>query len=178
MEETSAGKGPPVAPASCAAIFAISAVRAGILISAALPVTDKVLSTDRIPINLVGLVKDGFGDPGIKNGDVLYVPQKPEMVIVSGAVLMPSPIVWQPKKSARAYIERTGGFAKDAAEDEVVVMRVNGELVKERKAGDIEPGDLILVPPKALIAYPGAFEQFLNVLQVVSGGFFTWNVVR
>lgn len=141
-------------------------------------VLDKVLSTDRIPINLVGLVKDGFGDPGIKNGDVLYVPQKPEMVIVSGAVLMPSPIVWQPKKSARAYIERTGGFAKDAAEDEVVVMRVNGELVKERKAGDIEPGDLILVPPKALIAYPGAFEQFLNVLQVVSGGFFTWNVVR
>lgn len=141
-------------------------------------VLDKVLSTDRIPINLVALMNQGQGDPGIKNGDVLYVPQKPEMVIVSGAVLMPSPVVWQAKKSARAYIDRTGGFAKDAAEDEVVVMRVNGELVKEGKAGDIEPGDLILVPPKALIAYPGAFEQFLNVLQVVSGGFVASRVFR
>ena len=84
---------------------------------------------------------------------------------------MPSPIVWQPGKSAKAYIKRTGGFAKDAAEDEVVVMRVNGELVKARDAGDIEPGDLIMVPPKALIAYPGAFEKFLSVLQVVSGAF-------
>ena len=144
---------------------------------AAMPrVLDKVLSTDRIPVDLVSMMNKGIGDPGIKDGDVLYVPQEPEMVIVSGAVLMPSPIVWQPGKSAKAYIKRTGGFAKDAAKDEVVVMRVNGELVRERDAGDIEPGDLILVPPKALIAYPGAFEQFLNVLQVVSGGFFVWNV--
>ena len=139
---------------------------------AAMPrVLDKVLSTDRIPVDLVSMMNQGIGDPGIKDGDVLYVPQEPEMVIVSGAVLMPSPIVWQPGKSAKAYIKRTGGFAKDAAEDEVVVMRVNGELVKARDAGDIEPGDLIMVPPKALIAYPGAFEKFLSVLQVVSGAF-------
>ena len=141
-------------------------------------VLDKILATDRIPVDLIQMLNQGTGDPGVKNGDVLYVPQKPEMVVVSGAVLMPSPIVWQPGKSSRAYIKRTGGFAKDAAEDEVVVMRVSGELLKERDAGDIQPGDLILVPPKAIIAYPGAFERFLNVLQVVAGGFFTWNVVR
>lgn len=137
---------------------------------------DSVLSTGRVPIDLEAIVSRGQGDPRVKDGDVLFLPQKPEMVIVSGAITLPSPIVWKAKLEARDYIEQAGGFAEDAAEDRVLVLRVNGSLLKEHQVDEIEPGDLILVPPRALIARPGAFEQLLTVLQVVANGAFFWRV--
>lgn len=141
-------------------------------------VLDKILATERVPLNLTQVVMQGTGDPRVKDGDVLYIPQRPEMVVVSGAVLMPSSVIWQPDKSVKAYIERTGGFTDDAAEDKIVVMRVNGELVREDKARSIQPGDLIIVPPKAIIAKPGLFENFLNLVQAVSGGIFRFSAFR
>lgn len=139
---------------------------------------NSVLSTGRIPIDLNEIIERNVGDPRVKNGDVLFLPQKPEMVIVSGAVVLPSPIVWKAKHNANNYIEQAGGFAEDAARDKVLVLRVNGSLVQAGKAGALEPGDLILVPPKALVARPRVFEQFLNVLQVVANGAFLWRVFQ
>jgi len=133
---------------------------------------DAVLSTGRIPIELPE------SDPKVKDGDVLFVPQRPEMVVVSGAVVLPSPILWRANTEPRAYIELAGGFQEDAAEDKVLVLRVNGSVVRADRALEIEPGDLILVPPRALIARPDAFEQFLSVLQVLANGAFLWNLFR
>jgi polysaccharide export outer membrane protein len=139
---------------------------------------DSVLSTGRVPIDLDTLLSSQQGDPRVKDGDVLFLPQKPEMIIVSGAVVLPSPMVWRTDMDVDAYIEEAGGFHEDAAEDKVMVLRVNGSLARSGTAGPIEPGDLILVPPKALIARPDAFEQFLSVLQVMAQGAFLWNIFR
>ena len=137
---------------------------------------NSVLSTGRVPIDLKTIIDREVGDPRVKDGDVLFLPQKPEMVIVSGAVVLPSPLVWRANDRADKYIEKAGGFSEDAARDRVLVLRVDGSLVKARKAGALEPGDLILVPPKAIVARPRAFEQFLNVLQVMANGAFIWRV--
>ena len=139
---------------------------------------DSVLSTGRVPIDLSTILGSHQGDPRVKDGDVLFLPQRPEMVIVSGAVVLPSPLVWRPNSEPLTYIEQAGGFHEDAAEDKVLVLRVDGSLIKADRAPSIEPGDLILVPPKALIARPDAFEQFLSVLQVMANGAFLWNLFR
>lgn len=67
------------------------------------------------------------------------------MVIVSGAVTY-FPLVWRPNSEPLTYIEQAGGFHEDAAEDKVLVLRVDGSLIKADRAPSIEPGDLILVP--------------------------------
>lgn len=139
---------------------------------------NSILSTGRVPINLEQIISRGVGDPRVKDGDILFLPQKPEMVIVSGAVVLPSPIVWRPNDHVDSYIAQAGGFAEDAAEDKTLVLRVDGSLVKAKSAGALEPGDLILVPPKALVSRPGAFEQFLGVLQVIANGAFVWRIFR
>lgn len=137
---------------------------------------DSILSTGRVPLELQEIIKNRQGDPRVKDGDMLFVPQQPEMVIVSGAVVLPSPMVWRPHRGVDEYIDLAGGFAEDAAHDKVLVLRVNGSLVRSERAGHLEPGDMILVPPKALVARPSAFEQFLNVLQVIANGAFIWRV--
>ncbi|MBS2040540.1 SLBB domain-containing protein [bacterium] len=139
---------------------------------------NSVLSTGRVPIDLSQILSNHQGDPRVKDGDVLFLPQKPEMVIVSGAVVLPSPMVWRAGASPLAYIEEAGGFHEDAAEDKVLVLRVNGSVVRADRIDQVEPGDLIMVPPRALVARPDAFEQFLSVLQVMSNGAFLWNLFR
>ncbi len=137
---------------------------------------DSVLSTGRLPVDLLSVVKGEAGDPRVKDGDMLFVPQKPEVVVLSGAVVMPSPIIWKAGMDAEGYIRQAGGFSDDAAEDKVIILRVNGSLVRASQAGELEPGDLILVPPKALIARPDKFEQFLSLLQVAANGAFVWSI--
>ena len=137
---------------------------------------DSVLSTGRVPVNFAEILSSGQGDPRVKDGDVLYLPQKPEMVILSGAVVMPSPIIWHEGWDIENYVRQGGGFAEDAAEDRVLLLRVNGSLISAREAPAVEPGDLILVPPRALVARPDAFEQFLSILQVAANGAFIYGL--
>lgn len=132
-------------------------------------IIDRVLATSRIPVDLV---TPGAGDPGLKDGDVLYMPTRPTTVVVSGAVKMPAPYVWEEGRSLEGYLARAGGITREAEEDDTVVLRANGELVQASLARVIEPGDLILVPPKAIIASPSAFEDFLSTLQVLTNGLF------
>lgn len=137
---------------------------------------DSVLSTGRVPVNFNEILSSGQGDPRVKDGDVLYLPQKPEMVILSGAVVMPAPIIWHEGWDIDNYVRQGGGFAEDAAEDRVLLLRVNGSLISAREAPAVEPGDLILVPPRALVARPDAFEQFLSILQVAANGAFIYGL--
>ncbi|MCE7872095.1 hypothetical protein DYH09_17180 [bacterium CPR1] len=129
-----------------------------------------ILKTGRVPIELDQILVNGNGDPGVVDGDVLYVPLKPRTVSVVGAVSLPSGIIWRPGFSAFDYINRAGGFLHDAEEGEVMVMRANGELVRADRAGQIGPGDVVAVPNKAIVAKPDAFESFLQVLQAVVNG--------
>ena len=89
---------------------------------------------------------------------------------------MPAPIIWHEGWDIDNYVRQGGGFAEDAAEDRVLLLRVNGSLISAREAPAVEPGDLILVPPRALVARPDAFEQFLSILQVAANGAFIYGL--
>jgi protein involved in polysaccharide export with SLBB domain len=87
----------------------------------------------------------------LEDGDKIYVPTVPNYVIVAGEVKSPTTFSYVPNKSAKFYINLAGGFTKYADEDEVFVIRANGEAT--RKLGKILPGDTIVIPPKIVIPY-------------------------
>ncbi len=139
-------------------------------------VINRILATKRIPINLEYLLRTGKTDPGTRGGDIIFVPAEPTTVVVAGAVVNPSALLFRPGRRASDYIEHSGGFTKDADEDETYILRVNGEVLKSERVGSLEPGDVVLVPPRAIIAVPGAFERFLSILQVAVSGAAIWQL--
>jgi len=137
---------------------------------------ERILSSGRIPLNIPLLLRSGKGDPGLRDGDEIHFPVEPNTVIVSGAVVMPTAILYRPGKSPAQFIERAGGLTDDGDEEKILVMRVNGELLRASLVNEVEPGDIVLVPPKAIIAEPPVWERFLTILQTTVNGLALWQL--
>ncbi len=92
------------------------------------------------------------GDMLLENGDVIRIPGRESLVLISGEVLFPNAVAYQRGLSVEEYIRRAGGYTQTADSSRVVIARVNGrfEQVSERDSRSVrvEPGDQMLVLPK------------------------------
>jgi protein involved in polysaccharide export with SLBB domain len=89
----------------------------------------------------------------LENGDVIRIPRKDDLVLVSGEVLFPNAVAYESKLSLEEYINRAGGFTQMADNARVVVARRDGSFdqVNPKRLfanTDIQAGDQILVLPK------------------------------
>lgn len=85
-------------------------------------------------------------DLALEDGDVIVIPEKTDVVLVSGEVLMPQAMVWDEDRELKAYITAAGGFSNRADTDSILVLRPGGNVL--RKPQVILPGDQILVLPE------------------------------
>jgi len=85
-------------------------------------------------------------DIRLQDGDVITIPEATDSLLITGEVLVPQAAVFTSGKDAMDYIERAGGFTQHADKDNILVVRLNGEV---RKATDVslQAGDEILVLP-------------------------------
>lgn len=123
------------------------------LVSPARPLKEEdLLPAGNVRIDLVhALQKPGSpADIEVRDGDILYVPEKPTTVAVTGAVVVPSAVLHVPGKRISYYIEQSGGYTADAARDKVLVIRATGEVLPAQKARTVELGDIIFVPTKVM----------------------------
>ena len=85
----------------------------------------------------------------LEAGDVIVIPQKSDVVTVSGEVLVPQAMVYAQNASVQDYINRSGGYAQRADQQKVVIKHPNGKIDIGTKAQlRVTPGDQILVFPK------------------------------
>jgi len=83
----------------------------------------------------------------LENGDALTIPKKPSSVLVVGAVRNPTAILHKEGESAEYYINRAGGFSKQADKKEAYIVRADGGAVTSfTKLRTLEPGDTIVAP--------------------------------
>ena len=83
----------------------------------------------------------------LENGDVLTIPKKPSSVLVVGAVRNPTAILHKDGENAEYYINRAGGFSKQADKKEAYIVRADGGAVTSfTKLRTLEPGDTIVAP--------------------------------
>lgn len=83
----------------------------------------------------------------LEDGDEVIIPQKTNVVHVSGEVLMPKAIAFDSAMTLRDYLENAGGFSDRADQDNVLIAKQNGE-VGYAKTMAIEAGDRVLVMPR------------------------------
>jgi protein involved in polysaccharide export with SLBB domain len=90
----------------------------------------------------------------LEQGDVLRVPKLLQTVTVSGEVLNPNAIVYEPGKSLKNYINGAGGFTSKAYKKKVFVRYANGsaksasQFLFFRSYPKVLPGSEIVVPVK------------------------------
>jgi protein involved in polysaccharide export with SLBB domain len=114
-------------------------------------------------------------DIQLRAGDSVYVPKKPNFVMVQGAVYNPTGVAFRPGKSAHWYLRQSGGPTSVADKKNIFIVRADGTVTGGPKGmftggaldSAMQPGDMIVVPTKAL---GGGFKwrETLQVAQVVS----------
>lgn len=94
------------------------------------------------------LVKGPFNIK-LKDGDNLYLPSKPDQVLVMGEVYNQTAMVFQNQLERGDYIQRAGGVTATADEDRIYVVRASGYVESASgwgKSNKVYPGDVIVVP--------------------------------
>jgi protein involved in polysaccharide export with SLBB domain len=115
------------------------------------------------------------GDIQVRAGDTLYIPKKPNIVLVDGSVYNPTAITFKPGKSAGWFLKQAGGPTNMAEKKAIFVVRADGSVVGGSGglfSGGVEnaamqPGDMVVVPQK-IYAVSRKWQNTVQVAQVLS----------
>ena len=112
----------------------------------------------RLPIDLAHF-QGSPDDIELRRGDTLFIPKRPEFVLVTGQVYNSNAITYRPQRPASWYLRQAGGPTDQGNLKMVFIIRASGSVVS-RHGGElwnggilstvIEPGDTIVVPEKAV----------------------------
>lgn len=89
-------------------------------------------------------------DIELLDGDVITIPERPTTVQITGAVMVPSSVIYDPSKGLQHYVDHAGGVTRDADITSVIIIRANGTIEKWKRGTKIELGDHILIPTKVM----------------------------
>ena len=87
------------------------------------------------------------GETLLEDGDIILVPERSNLVLVSGEVLFPNALVFDAAAGTEEYIARSGGYTQGADKAKVIVLRQDGSVADISKGG-LKAGDEIMVLPK------------------------------
>lgn len=101
---------------------------------------------------LVVASERGIENVHLQPGDVVTIPERSNVVLVSGEVMIPQAVLYDSSRTLEGYLAGAGGFTDRADLDRFILLRRNGEVVPSDFGADegarIRPGDEIVVLPK------------------------------
>jgi protein involved in polysaccharide export with SLBB domain len=114
-------------------------------------------------------------DIQVRAGDTIYIPKRPGMVVVDGAVYNPTGITYKPGKDTRWYLGQAGGPTSMADRRGIFVIRADGSVVggaggmfKSGAGGaELRPGDMVVVPEQ-IYTFSTKFKSTLSIAQIAS----------
>ena len=135
--------------------------------------------TGRVTVQISSNIKSWQNtsrDVTMRAGDVLVIPKRPSYILVQGQVYGPTAVAYRPGKSARWYLMQAGGPTNMANKKATFVIRADGTVIGNHSSfwtsGDglsaaLQPGDMVVVPEKAL-GGPPVWKTIFTNAQVVS----------
>ena len=129
--------------------------------------TAELLSSARDSINMnrmdfgtryfVGIdLEAALANPGsdadlvLREGDILGIPEYINTVKITGNVMYPNTVTYNPKMRVRDYVTMSGGYGYRPKKSKAYVIYLNGTIERARRnsANVVEPGCEIVVPQK------------------------------
>jgi protein involved in polysaccharide export with SLBB domain len=114
-------------------------------------------------------------DIQVRAGDVIYIPKKPNLVMVDGAVYNPTAMTFKPGRNAEWYLKQAGGPTAIANKKAIFIIRADGSVAGTSGGlfsgsplqASLQPGDTVVVPDRAF-GGPINWRNTLEVAQLVS----------
>jgi protein involved in polysaccharide export with SLBB domain len=115
-------------------------------------------------------------DIAVRAGDRLVIPKRASYVMVQGQVYNPTAVAYRPGKSAKWYLSQAGGPTNLANKKAIFVIRADGTVIGAHGASlffgsalgqSLQPGDMVVVPEKAL-GGPPQWKQLFQAIQIGS----------
>ena len=112
-------------------------------------------------------------DIQVRAGDTIFVPKRPDFVVITGQVYNSNAITYEPGRTAGWYLSRAGGVTGLGNKKAIFIVRSNGSVVSGNGGmnswwrGDVlstrmGPGDTIVVPEKPI----GGSTLWKNLIQI------------
>jgi len=105
----------------------------------------------------------GRANVRVEPGDEIVIPQKTDLVLITGEVTLPQTVAFTPGSTIREYVNRAGGYSDRADPSKIVVIRAGGDAIFGTNT-EIRRGDQIMVLP--IVDLKG-FEIGKDVLEVL-----------
>ena len=114
-------------------------------------------------------------DVQVRPGDTIYIPKRPDVVIVDGSVYNPTGITYKPGKSAGWYLKQAGGPTAMANPKGTFVVRADGSVAGGTgsmfgggvESAEMRPGDMLVVPEQ-IYSFSTKFKSTLAIAQIAS----------
>lgn len=114
----------------------------------------------------------------LENGDILKVPLKDNLVLISGEVLFPNALAFDKKLSFDDYVQKAGGYTQNADTARIVVAHRDGSFTqnevdtgffgKGTSKVKVNPGDEVLVLPKIDVKSRQIFKDMTQIIYQIA----------
>lgn len=139
-------------------------------------------ASGRLVINISSDISKWENTPAdiqLRAGDTLYIPKRPNFVMIAGQVYNPIAISYAPGKELDWYLRKSGGSTPTGDKKHIFVLRADGSVVpRDGRQGTIwmgdsfmnlrmQPGDTIFVPERVM-GGSAAWQDIIGVAQIMS----------
>jgi polysaccharide export outer membrane protein len=130
----------------------------------------------RLP-NDIARFRGSPDDIEVRRGDTVFIPKMPQFVVVTGQIYSSNAITYRQGRNAAWYLQQAGGPTEQANQKATFIIRANGSIVSNQGSGlwnggalstNVEPGDTIVVPEKAIGGSSAAWKNLIAISQLAS----------
>ena len=104
----------------------------------------------------------------LENGDVLRIPARDGLVLVSGEVLFPNALAFDRALQVEDYIARAGGYTQNAQNSKVVIAHRDGSFEEGKADAMLRAGDEVLVLPKVDVKSRQIFKEMTQIIYQIA----------
>jgi protein involved in polysaccharide export with SLBB domain len=117
---------------------------------------NNVLGTEVVGIDLPQILSSANSkdDLYLMDGDVLVIPKRLQTVKVTGNILNPLSLTYEPSRSILYYVSKTGGFNENTRKSKIYIKYPNGTTATTssflgfKNYPEVKPGAEIIIPQK------------------------------
>jgi protein involved in polysaccharide export with SLBB domain len=106
----------------------------------------------------------------LENGDIIRIPTRDGLVLVSGEVLFPNAIAYRDDMSLEEYIQSAGGYTQNADNSRIIVAHRDGSFTEGDEDMELRAGDQVMVLPKIDVKSRQIWKDLTQIIYQIAVG--------